>query len=262
MNSYSIRDKRPNVTDPGRVIAHRGASRVAPENTLSAFREADRQGVWWVEFDVSLLGDATPVVHHDATLDRCTSGTGSLAAINVDALAGVEAGTAHGDSFRGEPLPTLAQALDLLDEQRFYANLEMKPHDGDPAELAAVVAQHLRARPWTDHRIITSSFDIPALEAFRAEMPDAPLAVLYETPPPDWRHVLERLNAAALHLDYKAITQSLLVEARSFGFDVRVYTINQPQLMERFRDHGLTSVITDHPPLFLDLPEWAAWAET
>ena len=253
---------RPNVTDPGRVIAHRGASRVAPENTLSAFREADAQGVWWVEFDVSLLGDGTPVVHHDDTLDRCTSGTGPLTAINAEGLRGIDTGVAHMDAYPGEPLPTLAQALDLLDEQRFYANLEMKPHDRDPAELAGIVAAHLRARPWTDHRIITSSFDIPTLEAFRAEMPEAPLAVLYEAPPSDWRATLERLNAAALHIHFAAITQSLLVEARSFGFDVRVYTINEPPLMERFRDHGLTSVITDHPPLFLDLPDWAAWAET
>ena len=262
MSSHSMEKARPNVTDPGRVIAHRGASRVAPENTLSAFREAARQGVRWVEFDVSLLGDSTPVVHHDDTLDRCTSRTGALAAINAADLGGIEAGVAHGDAYRGEPLPTLSQALDQLDAQRFYANLEMKPHDGDSAEIAAIVAAHLRERPWARHRVITSSFDIPALEALRAEMSDAPLAVLYVAPPEDWRATLERLDAAAVHLDYAALTQSLLVEARSFGFDVRVYTINEPHLMERFRDQGLTSVITDHPPLFLDLPEWAAWART
>ena len=253
---------RPNVSDPGRIIAHRGASRVAPENTLSAFREAERQGVFWVEFDVSLLGDGTPVVHHDDTLDRCTSGTGALTAINARDLPGIEAGVLHEDRFPAEPLPTLHQALDLLGEMNFYANLEMKTHDGDPAQLAGIVAEALRARPWTGHRIITSSFELPTLAAFRTEMPEAPLAVLYEVPPEDWRARLTELGAAALHIHYTQISQSLLVEAASFGFDVRVYTINRPELMDHFRDHGLTSVITDHPPLFLDLPDWAAWSET
>ena len=88
-------------------------------------------------------------------------------------------------------------------------------------------------------------------------MPEAPLAVLYEAPPPDWRARLTELNAAALHIHFTQISQSLLTEARSFGFDVRVYTINQPDLMAHFRDHGLTSVITDHPPLYLEQPDWA-----
>ena len=64
--------------DPGRIVAHRGASRVAPENTLAAFREAAAQGARWIEFDVSLLGDGTPVIFHDPTLDRCTDATGPL----------------------------------------------------------------------------------------------------------------------------------------------------------------------------------------
>ena len=71
----------PNVPNKGRIIAHRGASQTAPENTLAAFRKALEQGVNWVEFDVSLLGDSTPVLHHDDTLDRCTDGTGPLSAL-------------------------------------------------------------------------------------------------------------------------------------------------------------------------------------
>ena len=253
---------RPNVSDPGRVIAHRGASRVAPENTLSAFRQAEAQGVFWVEFDVSLLGDGTPVIHHDDTLDRCTSRSGPLTAINAGDLLGIDAGVAHGGAYPDEPLATLDQALDLLEDMRFYANLEMKTHDADPALMARIVADALRARPWTRHRIITSSFELPTLAALRQEMPDAPLAVLYEVPPPDWKARLTELDAAALHIHFTQISQSLLTEAASFGFDVRVYTINHPELMEHFREHGLTSVITDHPPLFLEQEGWAAWAET
>ena len=253
---------RPNVTDPGRIIAHRGASHVAPENTLAAFRAAAAQGVWWAEFDVSLLGDGTPVVHHDAELDRCTTGTGPLAGIGAADLPGIRAGRGHGAAFADEPLMTLAAVMDVLEELDFHANLELKPHDGALGALSRAVAAELSARPWTRERIITSSFGLEELEAFRALMPDAPVAVLYKQPPPGWRKVVDGLGAAALHLHYAHVTESLLREATGFGIDVRVYTINEPALMAPFRDRGLTSVITDHPPLFLDQPEWARWAET
>lgn len=253
---------RPNVTDPGRVVAHRGASRVAPENTLAAFRAASAQGVWWAEFDVSLLGDGTAVVHHDATLDRCTSGWGPLAGISAKDLAGITAGERHGAAFADEPLPLLSQVLDLLEELDFHANLELKPHYGATGALSAAVVRELEARPWTRDRIITSSFGLKELTAFRDRMPDAPVAVLFERPDADWRQVVDKLNAAALHLQYDHVTESLLREAGSFGIDVRVYTINDPKLMEPFRERGLTGVITDHPPLFLDIPAWAEWMET
>ncbi|MFK7945519.1 MAG: glycerophosphodiester phosphodiesterase family protein [Paracoccaceae bacterium] len=253
---------KPNVTDPGRVIAHRGASQTAPENTLAAFRAAAAQGAWWAEFDVSLLGDGTPVVHHDATLDRCTSARGPLTGITAVDLPGISAGVRHGPAFAAEPLPTLGEVLDLLEELDFYANLELKPHDGEVGALSAAVIGELSRRAWTQDRIITSSFGLAELSAFRASLPDVPVAVLYDRPPNDWRQVLDELNAAALHLKFTYLTESLLREASSFGIDVRVFTVNKPGLMEPFRDRGLTSVITDHPPLFLDSPEWARWAKS
>lgn len=253
--------QRPNVTDPGRVIAHRGASQVAPENTLAAFRAAAAQGIWWAEFDVSLLGDGTAVVHHDGTLDRCTSGRGGLGAIGHADLSGLRAGVRHGTAFADEPLPTLDAVLDLLEELGFYANLEMKPHDGPVGALSARVAEALARRPWTAERIIVSSFGLEELASFRTLMRMAPIAVLHKHPPVDWRRAVDELAAAALHLDFTAVTESLLRDAAGFGIDVRVYTINKPELMAPFRDRGLTGVITDHPPLFLDQPDWARWAE-
>lgn len=254
--------RRPNITDPGRVIAHRGASQVAPENTLAAFRAAADQGAFWAEFDVSLLGDATPVIHHDATLERCTSGTGPLAHLTALDLAGLDAGAHKGAAFRGEPLPTLDEALDLLEALGFYANLEMKPHDQPMGRLAGVVAKALHARPWTQTRIITSSFDHAELGAFRAAMPHAAIAMLWNKPPDTWREDTDALDAAAIHLNYVHITESLLSAVVSSGIDLRVFTINQPQVMARFRDQGLTGVITDHPPLFLEDPGWADWTRS
>ena len=114
---------RPDTSTRGRIVAHRGASRAAPENTLIAFRLAARQGARWLEFDVSLLGDGTPVLHHDRTLDRCTDGTGRLDRLTAADLAGIDAGRWFGAQYTGEPLATLEQALDLIGELDLSANL-------------------------------------------------------------------------------------------------------------------------------------------
>ena len=251
---------RPDTSTIGRIIAHRGASHAAPENTLAAFREAARQGARWFEFDVSLLGDGTPVVHHDGTLDRCTDSTGPLGSMTAADIAGIDAGSWFGAQFAAEPLAILDQALDLIDELDLSANLEMKPHDAAPEPIAKAVAKALGARPWARDRILVSSFRIDALATLRQIMPEQPLAVLYYNPPADWPEVLAGLRASSLHIWHEFLTEDILAQAQEHGFHVRVFTINEPARMVPFRTAGLTSVITDRPPLFLHDPAWAAWA--
>jgi glycerophosphoryl diester phosphodiesterase len=255
------RHDRPDTSTLGRVVAHRGASRIAPENTLSAFRMAARLGARWLEFDVSLLGDNSPVVHHDATLDRCTDGTGPLDRLTAADLAAIDAGRWFGPQYGGEPLATLEQVLDLIHTLDLSANLEIKPHDAPPEPIARAVASALERRPWTRARILVSSYDLGALEALRRMMPDQPLAVLFDDPPANWPEILTALRACSLHIWHEFLTGEILAQARQYGFHVRVFTIDQPPLMEPFRAAGLTGVITNHPPLFLDDPDWAAWAE-
>jgi len=256
-----LHPSRPDTSTPGRIVAHRGAKRVAPENTLAAFREAARQGARWLEFDVSLLGDGTPVLHHDDTLDRCSDARGPLTALSAADLRGIDAGRWFGPAFAGEPLPTLEQALGLISDLGLSANLEMKPHDADPAPLAAAVAAALARRPWTESRILVSSFDLGALAELRRLMPGQPIAVLYEDPPADWPDQLAALRASSLHIWYEFVTAGVLARAAADRFHVRVYTINEPGRMQPFRGQGLTGVITDHPPLFLGDPAWRAWGD-
>jgi len=253
---------RPDTDTPGRIVAHRGASRVAPENTLAAFRIAAAQGARWVEFDASLIGDGTAVLHHDGTLDRCTDRSGPLAALSAADLGGIDAGGWFGPEHAGEPLATLDQALALICALGLSANLEMKPHDAAPEAMAAAVATALAPHPWTRRRILVSSFDHAALASLRPLMPDQPLAMLYEDPPEDWPAVLAGLGACSLHISHKHLTDAVLTRAAAEQVHVRVYTINEPARMARFRGAGLTGVITDHPPLFLDDPDWAAWGAT
>jgi len=252
---------RPDTDTSGRIVAHRGASRDAPENTLAAVRLASRQGARWVEFDVSLLGDGTPVLHHDPTLERCTDATGPLDRLTGADLAGIDAGSWFGEQFAGEPIATLEQALDLIGELDVSANLEMKPHKAAPEPIARAVVEALDSRPWARARVLVSSFNLGALEALRRLIPDQPLAVLYRNPPTDWPEALTALGACSLHIRHERLTREILTLARAHGVHVRVFVINEPPRMEPFRATGLAGVITDHPPLFLDDPAWAAWAD-
>ena len=245
---------RPNVTDPGRIIAHRGASLAAPENTLGAFRKAAGMGAWWIEFDVSLLGDGTPVIHHDATLERCTDRTGRLQDLTAGDIEGIDCG-------RGEPLPTLEQVLDLVDSLALFANLEMKPHTQPPGRMAAIVAAALEARPGTAERVIVSSFSVSELERLRARMPHQPLAAIFNVLPANWPEIADRLAVAAIHVKFIRLSSGLIAAARRRGLDVRTFTVNDPAAVAPFRDHGLTGVITDHPPFFQNDAEWRVWGE-
>jgi len=254
------RSAPPVAATPGRIVAHRGASRVAPENTLAAFAAAARQGVDWVEFDICLLGDGTAVVHHDATLERTTDAVGPLGALGRADLAGIDAGSWFAAGFAGEKLPTLDAALDFLGRAGLAGNLEMKPHGAPPGPLAAAVAAALAARPWMRDRILVSSFSAAALAELRAAAPGLALALLVETAPADWPAQVEALGAAALHVGLAGLEPALLAAAHARGVDLRVYTVNDPGRLAGLRVPGLTGVITDDPPAFLGDPGWAAWA--
>jgi len=149
----------------------------------------------------------------------------------------------------------------LIDALDLSANLEMKPHDAPPEPMARAVATALAGREWTRQRILVSSFDLGSLEALRRLMPKQPLAVLYEDPPNSWPEILAGLDACSLHIWYEFLTMEVLAKAREQGFHVRVYTINEPPRMAPFREHGLTGIITDHPPLFLSDGAWRIWSE-
>jgi hypothetical protein len=130
-----------------RVIGHRGAAALAPENTLEGLRVAARLGVRWVEVDAKLSADGVVVLFHDETLDRTTDGNGPVAATRFAVLRRLDAGAWFGPAWRGPRVPTLEQALDLLSELGLRANVEIKPCPGreakrrgrgrgDPARLA------------------------------------------------------------------------------------------------------------------------------
>lgn len=132
-----------------RAIAHRGAGKLAPENTLAAFRHGAGFGYRMFEFDVKLSGDGVAVLLHDATLERTTSGHGRIDALSFGQIAQLDAGSWHSPAFAGEPVPTLAAVARYLRANGLLANIEIKPVPGTEWRTGAALALDARTL-WAD----------------------------------------------------------------------------------------------------------------
>ena len=126
-----------------RVIGHRGAAAVAPENTLASLRRAKELGAGWVEFDVKLTRDGAAVLIHDERLERTTDGRGEVARTTLAELRKLDAGAWFDPAFAGERVPTLGDALALCGELGLGINVEVKPCPGREAETARVAVETL-----------------------------------------------------------------------------------------------------------------------
>lgn len=237
-------------TDVPRVVAHRGASAVAPENTLAAFEAAARLGARWVEFDVMLCGDGTPVVIHDEELGRTTDGTGWVADTPLAALKRLDAGRWFAPEFAGQRIPTLAETLDTLARLGLGANVEIKPASGFERETGEAVARAL-VDGWPESLPppIVSSFAPEALRAAHAAHPAHDYAPLFETVPDGWRSHLDAVAANALHCAARTLTEALAREITATGAAVRCYTVNERADAERLSAVGVGSVFSDRADL-------------
>ena len=234
------------------VQAHRGASAVAPENTIAAFRAAAEQGAHWVELDVALSADGVLVVLHDDSVDRTTNGTGSLGVLNAADIAKLDAGSWFGAAFAGEPVPTLGQTLEALVGLDIGVNIEIKQHKHHRSlsQLTEAVAAAIAA---TKGRlpVMISSFDAEALKAMHQLTPDIELAMLWDRLPEDWLERLASIPATSIHLYYKALSIGFLETAVQHNIKVRAWTCNNPAVLDSFWGAGLAGVITDNPEAFL-----------
>jgi glycerophosphoryl diester phosphodiesterase len=228
------------------VIAHRGASGSAPENTLAAFRRAAALGAHMIELDVQLTRDGAAVVVHDWSLERTTDGRGAVRDHDLAALQRLDAGRWFAPHFAGERIPTLT---DVLAAVRLPVNVELKPVGADGLE--AVVLADVVAAGALD-RVVFSSFDGASLGRLRALAPGATLAVLWENDDVRGaRTAIERVAATALHLRKDAARPEVLAGFGPPGIPVRVWTVNDPDEFSRLVWAGVQGIFSDYPERFL-----------
>jgi len=225
------------------IIAHRGASAEAPENTLPAYRRALAIGVHGVELDVNLSADGEPMAIHDHVLDRTTDGHGPVSARTLVELRQLDAGRWFGEAFAGERLPTLAEALDVLSAVRVI--VEIKAGLGRTPGIAARVAAVIRA---STHRAVTvSSFDHPLLVEVTAALPGLDIAVLYTARPINPLRLAQDAGAGNLHPYWFWLTPDVVTSAHAAGLRVETWVVDEPADQARVIDMGVDAVMTNHP---------------
>lgn len=231
------------------VIAHRGASGQAPENTLAAFHRALETGADAVELDVHLSADGVPVVIHDPLLDRTTDGQGLVKEHPLEALRRLDAGRWFGERFSGEPVPTLAEALDLLRAVRVI--IEIKNGPIFYPEIAARVAEIVRE---AGHPAVTvSSFDHPVLLDVKAHAPGLETAVLYFARPLDPVRLARDVGADVLQPHWTFLTPEAVADARAAGLRVETWVVDEPAHLAHVVGMGADGIITNHPDRLLAL---------
>ncbi|NMM44584.1 glycerophosphodiester phosphodiesterase [Rhodospirillaceae bacterium KN72] len=235
-------------SDLPRLIGHRGAAGLAPENTMAAFRAAHAAGCRWVEFDCMLTRDGEIVVHHDDAIDRTTNGTGLMSDIDLAALKTLDAGAWFDPAFAGQRVPTLAEIVALLAELGMGANVEIKPVTGHETETGIAVARFLTAS-WPENLPppVVSSFSLAALDAARREGPGLDIAILWEDVPGDWHDHHIRLKASAVHTDAARVSDASIAAFRDADIPFRCYTVNDPDRASALFAKGCQSVFTDFP---------------
>jgi glycerophosphoryl diester phosphodiesterase len=238
------------------VIAHRGASGVAPENTAAAFRKAVELGAGFIETDLQLSRDARLVALHDDTLERTTNGRGPVSAKTLEELRRLDAGSwfrapNHGPSpFAGERIATIEEILALGQEHEIGLYLEIKVTGPSGAEHAIVGA--LRASDGIPRSVVLS-FSPSILKRVRQLEPLVMTGFLYSDRLP--AAVATAVDAGARQLLPRTdrVTRELVTDAHAHDLKVVAWTANAPGEMQKLISAGVDGIITDHPDRLVEL---------
>ncbi|MEO7392219.1 MAG: glycerophosphodiester phosphodiesterase [Ramlibacter sp.] len=242
-----------------RWIAHRGAGKLAPENTLAAFRLGAQHGYRMFECDAKLAADGVPFLLHDSTLSRTTNGAEIFGPAPSEAagdhpwseLARLDAGSWHSRAQAGEPIPTLENISRFCMANGYLLNIEIKPTPGAERVTGEVVARHAD-RLWNNAPIppLLTSFRPEALEGAMATAANLPRGLLLDTLWKGWLETALSLDCVAIVCNHALWDKSSVTQAKGAGFRCLSYTVNDEWAAKRLIDLGTDGIITDRVDLF------------
>lgn len=226
------------ATTEFKIIGHRGAAGLLPENTLPSFRRALELGCHWLELDVHCIADGSLVVIHDDSLDRTTNAQGSVAALQRQDLSSIDAGN-------GASIPTLTEVCTEISRHSpmpVTLNIELKG-----ANTAHPVATFLDKSKDLPAHIIVSSFDHTELARFRSQDAQTAVAVLLHQWQSDWLRVARAVEATAVNMSTRIVTKKRVEAIKNAGYSVYVYTVNRPARASKLAEMGVDGIFTDRP---------------
>lgn len=233
------------------IIAHRGASGYAPENTLAAMHKAIALSAQWIEFDVMLTSDEEVIVFHDDSLERVSDGQGSVVEHTYQELLKLDVGAWFAPEFSGERIPSLATMLMFIhDHPSLSANVELKATPGKENALVDAVRDIFQQYALKDsQQLLFSSGSARLLEYYRSVDSAASLGLVTE-------HITEavlaqakKLNCVSLSVYYEALSREHVKKTQQIGCKVLVYTVNDYKLAKQLMEYGVDGIFTDYPDL-------------
>lgn len=233
-------------------IAHRGAGKLAPENTLAAFRLGASYGYRAFECDVKLSADQEPFLLHDTTLERTSTGQGTAGHLNWAELSKLDAGAWHSPRFAGEPLASLRAVASYVKDHGHALNLEIKPTPGTEADTGKAVGVAC-ARLWAGSSapLLLSAFAPEALRGAQASAPHIPRALLLDKLWPGWLDATNHLGCVAVVTNHRLMDAALMAQLQRAGLRALCYTVNDAAEARRLTALGVHGLITDAVDWFM-----------
>jgi len=240
------------------VISHRGANRLAPENTLPAFEKSLEFGVDGFENDCHMTKDGHVVVIHDETVDRTSNGTGLVCEKTLAELRELDFGCWFSPAFAGTKIPTLEEWFALCGSLKVI-NVELKAApDGSTASAAATIG--MAKRMGLFGKLIISSFELEMLAACKAADPATRTCLLFSPITPITEEVVDdpvgfakANDLYAYHPFMGMVTEDFVEECHEAGIVVNPWVVNQAHGLEALRNWGCDGVITDEPALAMKI---------
>lgn len=227
------------------ILAHRGASALAPENTAVSFQLAIDMGADGVEFDVQMTRDSKLVVIHDETVDRTTNSRGYVKDFTLKEIKQLDAGVFFSQKYKGEKILSLEETLEIVKDCNLI-NIELKngliqyPHL-EESILQEVQSSHL------DEKVILSSFNHFSIHKITQIAPHIMTGILYMAVLYNPWDYARQLGAKAIHPYYPGITGNMIQQSHEKGIKVNVYTVNQERDIAEMTKAGVDTIITDYP---------------
>ncbi|MGQ5264690.1 glycerophosphodiester phosphodiesterase [Micromonospora sp. ZYX-F-536] len=229
---------------PFTVIAHRGASAAAPENTLVAQEIARRGGADWIENDVQPSKDGIPFILHDSTVDRTTDGTGSIRNLTAAQIKALDAGSWFGPHYVGERVPTLAEQL--ADLRTRGGNLLVEIKGRHTRDEVATIIRVIREEQMMG-RVFIQSFEVDALRHTYELAPELPLGLLRSSLDADPVAIAKDLHLTAYNPDGNALLgrPEVVAPLHAAGVAVMAWTMDSAGLWQRLERIGTDAIITN-----------------
>lgn len=228
------------------IIAHRGASGYAPENTESAIRLAATQGATWIEFDVRMSRDNVPLLMHDSKLNRTSNGKGAVIKQDWETLSQLDSGAWFSAEFPKEPILSFEKCVQLCSELGLFMQVELKPNKRYELELVAAINEVIIENNCIDNCLF-SSFCKVSLAQIRQQIPKAKIAMLTEKITPGTYKYMQEYQTNELHFWLKKLNPRALQECHDKGIITRCYTVNQRADALMLKELGVSAIFTDYP---------------